>query len=181
MSESVSNRRSRAQAVLPASSSPSPALRKKPNGMWDDSAMLDDIATISYEQALRSHRRVPPVAALCETNPNPHCLTRFRKRLPSLQAKSANPPASPFASRRLKRLNCTNAPQPLNSPSPPTFAHAFLKRNLYAPKLRKLSSSAPPMKPILHQLSPHRFRTICPNAPCGQVTGWRARTGLLTC
>ena len=28
---------------------------------WDDSALLDDVATISYEQALRSHRRVPPV------------------------------------------------------------------------------------------------------------------------
>jgi len=26
---------------------------------WDDSTLADDIATISYEQALRSHRRVP--------------------------------------------------------------------------------------------------------------------------
>ncbi|HMG88208.1 MAG TPA: hypothetical protein VK574_20935 [Terracidiphilus sp.] len=33
---------------------------------WDDSALADDVATISYEQALRSHRRVPPVAALPE-------------------------------------------------------------------------------------------------------------------
>ncbi len=31
---------------------------------WDDTALLDDVATISYEQALRSNRRVPPVAAL---------------------------------------------------------------------------------------------------------------------
>lgn len=29
---------------------------------WDDSALADDVATISYEQALRSHRRVAPVA-----------------------------------------------------------------------------------------------------------------------
>lgn len=32
---------------------------KKSNDMWDDSALLDDVTTISYEQALRSHRRVP--------------------------------------------------------------------------------------------------------------------------
>jgi hypothetical protein len=36
------------------------------NRMWDDTALLDDVATISYEQALRSHRRVPPVEALPE-------------------------------------------------------------------------------------------------------------------
>ncbi len=35
---------------------------KKREGMWDDSALLDDVATISYEQALRSHRRVPAFA-----------------------------------------------------------------------------------------------------------------------
>jgi hypothetical protein len=34
---------------------------KKSNDMWDDSALLDDVTTISYEQALRSHRRVPAV------------------------------------------------------------------------------------------------------------------------
>jgi hypothetical protein len=39
---------------------------KKPDGMWDDTALLDDVATISYEEALRSHRRVPPVEALPE-------------------------------------------------------------------------------------------------------------------
>jgi hypothetical protein len=27
---------------------------------WDDTALRDDVATISYDQALRSHRRVPP-------------------------------------------------------------------------------------------------------------------------
>jgi hypothetical protein len=32
---------------------------KKSNDMWDDSDLLDDVTTISYEQALRSHRRVP--------------------------------------------------------------------------------------------------------------------------
>jgi hypothetical protein len=32
---------------------------KKSNDMWDDSALLDDVTTISYEQALRSHRRAP--------------------------------------------------------------------------------------------------------------------------
>jgi len=32
---------------------------KKSNDMWDDSELLDDVTTISYEQALLSHRRVP--------------------------------------------------------------------------------------------------------------------------
>lgn len=64
MSESVSN-----PAIKSASSFASllesftgPA--KNAKGTWDDTALLDDIATISYEQALRSHRRVPPAAAL---------------------------------------------------------------------------------------------------------------------
>ena len=33
--------------------------RPKTGETWDDSALLDDVTTISYEQALRSHRRVP--------------------------------------------------------------------------------------------------------------------------
>jgi hypothetical protein len=32
---------------------------KKSNDIWDDSALLDDVTAISYEQALRSHRRIP--------------------------------------------------------------------------------------------------------------------------
>src|ERR1700757_4093757 len=34
---------------------------EKSSATWDDSALLDDVTTISYEQALRSHRRVPAV------------------------------------------------------------------------------------------------------------------------
>lgn len=43
----------------------------KPRPTWDESALADDVAIISYEQALRSQRRVPPSAALpeCETQP----------------------------------------------------------------------------------------------------------------
>ena len=36
----------------------------KPAGVWDDSALCDDVSTISYEQALRSHRRVPAAESL---------------------------------------------------------------------------------------------------------------------
>ena len=64
MSESVSN-----PAIKSASSFASllesftgPAKNAKET--WDDTALLDDIATISYEQALRAHRRVPPAAAI---------------------------------------------------------------------------------------------------------------------
>jgi predicted DNA binding CopG/RHH family protein len=31
----------------------------KRNDTWDDSTLADDVTTISYEQALRAHRRVP--------------------------------------------------------------------------------------------------------------------------
>ena len=34
---------------------------QKPSETWDNSALLDDVTTISYEQALSSHRRVPAV------------------------------------------------------------------------------------------------------------------------
>jgi len=34
---------------------------KNSSETWDDSALLDDVTTISYEQALQSHRRVPAV------------------------------------------------------------------------------------------------------------------------
>jgi hypothetical protein len=36
----------------------------KSSDLWDDSALADDVSTISYEQALRSHRRVPPAESL---------------------------------------------------------------------------------------------------------------------
>ncbi len=36
----------------------------KPTEAWDDSALSDDVSTISYEQALRSHRRVPAAESL---------------------------------------------------------------------------------------------------------------------
>ena len=39
---------------------------KKTNQLWDDSLLFDDVATITYEQALRSHRRLPPLAQLRE-------------------------------------------------------------------------------------------------------------------
>ena len=35
----------------------------KPRPTWDDSALAEDVAIISYEQALSSQRRVPPSAA----------------------------------------------------------------------------------------------------------------------
>ena len=59
MSESVSTPAIKSAASFASllESLTSPA--KKSNEMWDDVALLDDVATISYEQALRSNRRVP--------------------------------------------------------------------------------------------------------------------------
>lgn len=42
---------------------------KRPAETWDDSALLDDVTTISYEQALRSHRRVPAFDLAQATSP----------------------------------------------------------------------------------------------------------------
>jgi hypothetical protein len=36
----------------------------KSSEIWNDSELADDVATISYEQALRSHRRVPAAETL---------------------------------------------------------------------------------------------------------------------
>jgi hypothetical protein len=61
MSESVSSleiKSARSFASLLESFTGPP---KQTDQMWDDSSLCDDIATISYEQALRSNRRVPPV------------------------------------------------------------------------------------------------------------------------
>lgn len=44
---------------------------QKSSEMWDDSALLDDVATISYEQALRSHRRVPAMDLASAESPIP--------------------------------------------------------------------------------------------------------------
>jgi hypothetical protein len=44
---------------------------KKSRETWDDSALLDDVTTISYEQALRSNRRVPAVDPAPASSPTP--------------------------------------------------------------------------------------------------------------
>jgi hypothetical protein len=42
---------------------------KRADDLWDDTALADDVATISYEQALRSHRRVRSPESAIETSP----------------------------------------------------------------------------------------------------------------
>jgi hypothetical protein len=53
---------------------------KSASGTWDDTALLDDVSSISYEQALRTHRRVSPVETLTAT-----------------KSQSAQPPTAPQA------------------------------------------------------------------------------------
>ena len=128
----TSTRLKETREASPACSHPSPA-RQKSDETWDDSALADDVATISYEQALRSHRRVPPAEARTAIADDPDaaaCSSCHASHLPDHSgAKNARPPASPFASPKRKRPNCTSAPQPPNSASRPTFAPASLKRN----------------------------------------------------
>jgi hypothetical protein len=44
---------------------------KNSSETWDDSALLDDVTTISYEQALQSHRRVPALDPARPSSPTP--------------------------------------------------------------------------------------------------------------
>jgi hypothetical protein len=47
---------------------------KSADSSWDTSALADDVATISYEQALRTHRRVRPAQFATEGLQENHCL-----------------------------------------------------------------------------------------------------------
>jgi hypothetical protein len=63
MSESVSNPATKSASSFASLLESFTGPAKNAKETWNDTALLDDIATISYEQALRSHRRVPPAAA----------------------------------------------------------------------------------------------------------------------
>jgi hypothetical protein len=66
---------------------------KKTNGTWDDSALLDDVATISYEQALRSHRRVAQAAVASQNEPQSatvHPSSQLLPVIPEKKRKSAS-------------------------------------------------------------------------------------------
>jgi hypothetical protein len=58
---------------------------------WDDSALLDDVTTISYEQALRSHRRVPALDLARASSPTPEdppfAASAISKPLPEIGIK----------------------------------------------------------------------------------------------
>lgn len=43
---------------------------KGPDVTWDNAGLADDVATISYEQALKSHRRVRSSGSATEKSPN---------------------------------------------------------------------------------------------------------------
>ena len=67
MSESVSTPTTKSASSFASLLESFKGPAKKTNQLWDDSLLSDDVATISYEHALRSHRRVPPVAPLRES------------------------------------------------------------------------------------------------------------------
>ncbi len=59
----------------------------KPRPTWDDTALADDVAIITYEQALRSQRRVPPTAALPENEVLPLAAPPTPQTLPIVADK----------------------------------------------------------------------------------------------
>ena len=66
---------------------------QKTNETDDESTLLDDISTISYEQALRSHRRVPLIAPLRETESNlapASAILQARSLAPAKRCKTAS-------------------------------------------------------------------------------------------
>lgn len=71
MSESVSTPAAKGAASFASLLESFTGPAKKTNGMWDDTALLDDVATITYEQAIRSHRRVAAAEALPAAEPIP--------------------------------------------------------------------------------------------------------------
>jgi hypothetical protein len=61
---------------------------KKSSEAWDDSALLDDVTTISYEQALRSNRRVPAIGPAPTQSPeNPFAGIAPSKAVPDTSIK----------------------------------------------------------------------------------------------
>lgn len=59
---------------------------KRADDSWDDTALADDTTTITYEQALRSHRRVRSSESATETLPNESSNSA------PLSSKAAEPP-----------------------------------------------------------------------------------------
>ncbi len=59
----------------------------KPRPTWDDSALADDVAIISYEQALHSQRRIPPPAPLPKRKTEPIPIAPAPQPLPIVAAK----------------------------------------------------------------------------------------------
>jgi hypothetical protein len=61
---------------------------KNASETWDDSALLDDVTTISYEQALQSHRRVPaPGPARTTSTEDPFACIGASKAFPDTGVK----------------------------------------------------------------------------------------------
>jgi hypothetical protein len=53
---------------------------QKPADSWDTGALADDVAIISYEQALRSHRRVPEMETIAAPVTVPESISDERNR-----------------------------------------------------------------------------------------------------
>lgn len=71
---------------------------KGPDDTWDVAGLADDVATISHEQALKSHRRVRSSGSATETLPSEPS---------SPNAASAKPVATHKAERERKRASIT--------------------------------------------------------------------------
>lgn len=140
---------------------------KKADGMWDDSAMLDDVATISYEQALRSHRRVAPVAALCEDEPQstvPHIIPQALPAAPGKKRKTA--------SITIRLTEAEEAQLQERAAAAQLTVSAYLRSCIFeAESLRAQVKEALLQMKVTAALSPH----VSEEPQSKARSGWRAR------
>jgi hypothetical protein len=103
---------------------------------WDD-GLADDIATISYEPALRTSasRPAPPTEPAAAQAPSGE--VPFPRR-----GTASRPPASPSVSVRRNAANCANGPPRLASVSRPICDPALSRSRPSAPRSKRLSPNS---------------------------------------
>ncbi len=161
------HRRSRARAVLPASSSPSLALRKKPTecGMTAPcSTMLRPSATSRLSVLTVAWRQSPHSV---KTNPNPQCLTSISQALPAAPGKKRK-----TASITIRLTEAEEAQLQERAAAAQLTVSAYLRSCIFeAESLRAQVKQALSQMKVTAALSPR-----VSDEPQSTVrSGWRAR------
>ncbi len=140
---------------------------RKASGTWDDSALLDDVATISYEQALRSHRRVPPVEALLEDESLPVAAPTASQALPVAPGKKRK-----TASITIRLTGAEEAQLHERAAAAQLSVSAYLRSCIFeAESLRAQVKEALSQMKVTAALSPR----VSDEPQSNSMSGWLAR------